>query len=274
MKIQILSDLHNEFSPFDPIQTDADVVVLAGDIGRKAEGVQWAAQAFPGRHVVYVPGNHELYQGGREQLTEAMRREAKGLSCQASTMLSDADYSRMHFLNNDEIIIGNVRFLGSTLWTDFELFGEKAKPFCLLEARLYLADFRLIREDGHIRDVDEQSIAFTPEHSIKLHKASLQWLQAKLNECFDGKTVVVTHHLPSMLSVAERYKDSDLSACFASNLDHLFGEQVDLWIHGHTHDSIDYTVNGTRVICNPRGYQRYGTGPENFDFNPVLVVEI
>jgi predicted phosphodiesterase len=99
-------------------------------------------------------------------------------------------------------------------------------------------------------------------------------LQDRLDEDFEGKTVVVTHHLPSIQSVSERYKDSDLSACFASNLDYLFGEKVDVWIHGHTHDSLDYTVCGTRVICNPRGYERYGSGPENYDFNPELTIEI
>lgn len=93
-----------------------------------------------------------------------------------------------------------------------------------------------------------------------------------MGEPFEGKTVVVTHHLPSMRSVAERYRHELLSACFASNLDHLLGYSA-LWVHGHTHDSFDYAAHGTRVICNPRGYCRAGQ-PENRQFNPALVVEV
>jgi hypothetical protein len=78
--------------------------------------------------------------------------------------------------------------------------------------------------------------------------------------------------LPSKLSVADRFKNDLLSACFASELDHLFG-MMDIWVHGHTHDNFDYIINGTRVICNPRGYVTYN-GTENFDFNPKLVVEV
>lgn len=113
---------------------------------------------------------------------------------------------------------------------------------------------------------------FTPARSIELHEHSLAWVKGKLDTPFDGKTVVVTHHLPSKQSVVERFKDSLLSACFASELDYLFGK-MNMWIHGHTHDNLDYEVNGTRVICNPRGYMTY-RGAENFDFNPKLVVEI
>jgi len=140
----------------------------------------------------------------------------------------------------------------------------------MLAGQRGLNDFRVIQE-GRLG-------AFTPAQSIVLHERSLEWLKAKLDEPaavrqhFDGKTVVVTHHLPSMQSVVDRYKDSPLSACFASELDCLFGK-MDLWIHGHTHDNLDYTANGTRVICNPRGYVT-NQGQENCDFNPGLVIEI
>jgi hypothetical protein len=87
--------------------------------------------------------------------------------------------------------------------------------------------------------------------------------------------VVVTHHLPSFESVAPKYQDSKLSACFASKLDHLMsGEKVQLWIHGHTHDNFDYELNGTRVLCNPRGYYTASNGNENASFNPYLVADV
>ena len=72
--------------------------------------------------------------------------------------------------------------------------------------------------------------------------------------------------------MVDRFKDALLSACFASELDYLFGK-MDLWVHGHTHDNLDYEVKDTRVICNPRGYVTYNCR-ENFDFKPGLVIEI
>jgi Icc-related predicted phosphoesterase len=98
----------------------------------------------------------------------------------------------------------------------------------------------------------------------------LAWLVKKLDEPFEGKTVVVTHHLPSARSVSDKYEGSTINPCFASNLDEHFGK-MDLWIHGHTHDSFDYAINGTRVICNPRGYWKKEL---NQSFIPTLVVEI
>jgi calcineurin-like phosphoesterase family protein len=167
-------------------------------------------------------------------------------------------------LDNNEAIIDGVRFLGSTLWTDFKLFGELKRFECLTEAR-WLNDFRLINTGNG--DV------FSPRDSADLFEQSVEWLTRSLDKPFEGKTVVISHHLPSFVSVAERYKNDLLSACFSSNLDHLFGK-MDLWIHGHTHDSCDYVKNGTRVVCNPRGYCRYPGTQENLQFNPKLVVEI
>lgn len=249
MKLHILSDLHLELSTFEPIATDADVVVLAGDIGKKSHGIIWAREAFPDKEIIYVPGNHEFYGADRADTLSLMRIAA--------------DQCRVHLLDNDAVVINGVRFLGTTLWTDFLLFGKSKKSTAMSDGQNYLNDFRLIREGREI---------FSPARSIELHEQSLAWLKAKLDEPFAEQTVVVTHHLPSKLSVVERFKDSSLSACFASELDYLFGK-MDLWIHGHTHDNLDYEANGTRVICNPRGYVTY-RGIENFDFDPALVLEL
>jgi len=251
MKLHILSDLHKEFSQFNPPATDADVVVLAGDIDKGNKGVFWARQAFPGKPVLYVPGNHEFYGTRRTETLSLLRVAGRQAGVQ--------------ILDENEIVFDGVRFLGATLWTDFLLFGEAKKSTAMSDGQLCLNDFRAIREDDF-------AVAFTPARSIELHEHSLAWLKAKLNEPFDGKTVVVTHHLPSMRSVIPRFKDSLLSACFASELDDLFG-LADIWVHGHTHDNLDYTENGTRVICNPRGYVTF-SGAENFNFDPGLVIEI
>ena len=253
MKLHILSDLHNELSHYIPDATsnNADVIVLAGDIWKSAQGIYWAREMWKNHEIVYVSGNHEFY-GSRRKDVMAMQRLA-------------AKETGVHLLENEETVLNGVRFIGSTLWTDFELFGESTKNWCMRDAQQGLNDFRVIHEGNR---------HFSPMDSVILHEASVAWLEQKLkHEPFDGKTVVVTHHLPSKQSVADRYVDDSLSACFASNLDDLLGHSA-LWIHGHTHDSFDYEANGTRVVCNPRGYQRYSGNPENMDFDPTLIVEV
>ncbi len=250
MKLHVLSDLHLECSNFEPPLTDADVIVLAGDVWKAELGIHWARSAFPGKEIVYVAGNHEFYGVRRLEAAALMKIAAREFG--------------VHLLDDEARVLGGVRFLGCTLWTDFLLFGEQERPYAMREGQQTLSDFHVIRENSQE--------PFSPSRSIDLHTRSLSWLTQKLDEPFDGKTVVVTHHLPSMLSCAYRFRKNLLSACFASNLDGLFGK-MDLWVHGHTHDSFDYESNDTRVICNPRGYVTYSY-QENFDFDPGLVIEI
>ncbi|MFZ2160815.1 MAG: metallophosphoesterase [Sideroxyarcus sp.] len=250
MRIHVLSDLHLEIAAWQPQPVECDVVVLAGDIGNHVRGIEWARYMWPDKIILYVPGNHEFYWHERMETLQQMRAVARELG--------------VHLLDTNEVVIAGVRFLGSTLWTDFNLFGEELKKTAMAEGKKYLNDFRLIRERDRV---------FSPARSVQLHKASRKWLTAKLQQPFPGKTVVITHHLPSMQSVAERYKTTLTSACFASHLDDLMGASA-LWIHGHTHDSFDYVLHGTRVVCNPRGYCRNPGKPENLKFNPALVVEV
>ena len=186
MKLHILNDLHIEFEDFEPPATDADVVILAGDIGVGMEGLRWAKTRFPDRPVIYVPGNHEFYHHDIALIDE--------LKAQAP--------DHIHVLNDDQVIIDGVRFLGSILWTDFALFGEADKFFAMQQARQQMTDFSIIQNGGQ---------RFTPEDAIRLHTASRDWLAAMLAEPFAGKTVVVTHHAPSSQSVHPRYA-SDLLA--------------------------------------------------------------
>jgi predicted phosphodiesterase len=263
MKLHIISDLHLEFASYDVLGLEADVIILSGDIGVGMKGIEWAARLLnrTNAHIIYICGNHEFYRHEINSLRKAMKAY-----CSAPIgWEGDNSQHRLHFLDDDEVILNGVRFLGSTLWTDFKLFGEDMKQECMLEGQQRLNDFRLI-------DVGEW--AFNAMDSIDLHNKSVEWLTHKLKkEKFDGKTVVVTHHLPSAESVVARYKKDVLSACFASKLDNLLGYS-ELWIHGHTHDSLDYVSRGTRVICNPRGYSRYEGVNENDDFNSKLIVEI
>jgi len=254
MKLHILSDLHIEFSLFMPPATDADIIILAGDIYKGAKGVDWARNTFPDKPILYVPGNHEFYRSNRLVMLKHL--------------IFAGFENEVEVMDEDEYILqqNGVRFLGCTLWTNFEYFGAAKKEEAMIAGQSYLNDFRLIQESA------TQTGLLTPEYSVELHQRALAWLKARLDEPFDGKTVVITHHLPSKLSVSEQYKNDPLTPCFASELDELFGK-MDLWIHGHTHDSFDYMANGTRVICNPRGYVT-NRGAENLAFNPGLVVEI
>jgi len=246
MKLHVLSDLHLEFADFELPLTDADVVVLAGDIGVGTDGVRWAARTFPDRPVAYVPGNHEFYDRDIDSVA-AMEQAAA---------------ENVHVLNNREVIIDGVRFLGSTLWTDFAFYGE-ADQEVLEDARRFVRDFSAIRKG------DE---SFAPEDSIALHEEARDWLDNRLDDHFDGDTVVVTHHLPAAASTAGPYAKSRPNPAFASRLEVLIERHAPaLWIHGHTHVPCDYRLAATRVVCNPRGYPR-----ESYErrFDPGLVVRI
>jgi predicted phosphodiesterase len=230
MKLHVLSDLHTEFSDFDPPETDADVVVLAGDIGVGPGGIEWAADHWPDRPVIYVPGNHEYY----------------GHDIVRAGALYKAAPDNIHVLSNNVLELDGVRFLGTTLWTDFRFYGEGEAWFARQKAKALLEDFTSIRNGNRL---------FTPEDSVELHRASVAWLASELEKEFDGPAVVVTHHLPTALSIASRYKNDALNPAFASRLERLIEKyQPDLWIHGHTHVPCDYAIRGARVVCNPRGY--------------------
>ncbi len=247
MKLHVLNDLHIEFAEFEPPAVDADVIVLAGDIGVGVDGLRWAESHFPDKPVIYVPGNHEFYHHDITLIDE---------------LKSSASHN-IYVLNDDAVDIEGVRFLGSVLWTDFALFGEVDKYFSVQRARQGMNDFSLILNSGE---------RFTPDDSIKLHEASRSWLAQMLAEPFIGKTVVVTHHAPSSRSVAQQFAEDLLTPAFASNLEELMGsDRVTLWIHGHMHDPFDYEIFGTRVICNPRGYAPFALTPS---FRADFVVEV
>ena len=247
MRLRVLSDLHVEFSDFESPSVESDVVVLAGDIGVGIVALDWVHNRFPETPVVYVLGNHEYY-GNELNLAADFKSQAR---------------KNIRILNNDTTFLDGVRFLGSTLSTDFALFGAGEQFFAMQNARRGMPDFELIRDGGR---------QFTPQASRQIFERSRDWLARELSKPFDGKTVVVTHHAPSTMSVAPRFKMDPMSPAFASRLEQLIEEyQPALWIHGHTHDAFDYKLFGTRVVCNPRGYPEE-VGRQGFD--PALVLDL
>ena len=247
MKLHVLSDLHTEFADFSPPETDADVVILAGDIGVGLGGIEWAARQFPKAPVIYVPGNHEFY-GHDIGLTDELKAAAP---------------ANIDVLNNDKLELHGIRFLGSTLWTDFNLHGDEEAWFARQCAKQLMKDFASIHNGSR---------RFTPEDSVELHEASKTWLVGELERKFEGPTVVVTHHLPASTSVALRYANDPLNPAFASSLEDVIEKhRPELWIHGHTHAPCDYELFDTRIICNPLGYPGENRRSE---FRDDLVVSI
>lgn len=255
MKLWILSDLHLEYDEhFVPAIPDADICIAAGDVTQGCGNAirwldRWIAPSIP---VIYVAGNHEFYRDSVMEGIEWARVHA-------------AECPNVHFLDNDVVTINGVRFVGCTLWTDFALHGhdEKSVTWAIANFEGLLNDSRVISW----RRLPTYE-AFTAKRALEIHERSRRFLEHEL--AFDGQTVVVTHHGPHPNSVHERYAGSALNPSFVSDLSGLIESgKPDLWVHGHVHDGHDYTVGGTRVICNPRGY-----GNENPRFNPALVVEI
>lgn len=174
----------------------------------------------------------------------------------------------VHPLDRSELVIGGVRFLGATLWSDLLLAdGPEQQAASRAEARRLVRDFSRIR-----RRADSEEI-FTPEAAARF-ASHAAWLQERPAHRHNGPTVVITHHASTRRSIHPRFADSLLNAAFVSDAAHLLhGERVALWIHGHTRDSFDRRVNSTRVLCNPRGYAKGGVN-ENALFDPGLTVEV
>ena len=248
MRVHVLSDLHVEFAPFQPNNVDADVIVLAGDIHTGKNGIKWILKSFPDRPAIYVLGNHEFYGQKIPKLIDEIKEVAEG--------------TNIYVLENESVEIGNVVFLGATLWTDFRLNGDPV--LAEVTAQTGMTDFRRIRVTPSYR-------RFRPADARRLHTQTLGWLVQQAAAARGKTTVVVTHHAPSPRSIPSRFQNDPLNPAFASNLDPFIAEcGASLWIHGHIHHRVDFTLGGTRVVANPRGYP---TEPHT-GFDPSFVVEI
>lgn len=282
MKIQIVSDLHLEWSTIDILNSEnADVLVLSGDImvaetmhDKPApnsynfnEPEQYTndmstAQKFrlflkncslnfP--HVVYVAGNHEFYNGRWVASIQHMRDEC-------------LPFSNIHFLECDSVVIDDVTFVGGTLWTDM----NKKDPMTLHAIRDMMNDFRKIRRD------DLGFVRLKPADVVMRHDKTLEYINTVVSADTNKKYVVVGHHAPSHLSIHEYYKDETImNGGYTSDLSNFILDrpQIKLWTHGHMHTPFDYLIGTTRIVCNPRGYESE-MHIENPDFNPNFIVEL
>ena len=247
MRIHVLSDLHNEFRELAGYGAEADVTVLAGDIDSGDRGFTWARSAFAERPVIYVAGNHEYYGHAIPGLTKKL--------------LGKKEPGSICFLECSEATIQGIRFLGCTLWSDFEISGDRAGSMQASQDRMN--DYQKIRVSPGYRRL-------RPKDTALRNTASRKWLSAQVGKD-PARTVVVTHHAPSVRSLNPEFSVDPVSGAYASDLEALITESGPaLWIHGHTHFCVDYTIGKTRVISNQRGYPHIPVD----GFDPGLVVEV
>lgn len=253
MRIRQMSDLHLEFEPtFRPYNTDnADILMLNGDICMasyciKGPGSPYYAKAqyfldffeFCSKeyeNVLYIPGNHEYYRGYIDTVDDILRGSLKFLP-------------NVHFMNNGKWKKDGITFLGGTLWTDVNHNNPITEDYL----RGGMNDFRLIEWKK-----ESYGGRFRPSDSAALHRKTLKFFDEASTNLVDSKVVIMSHHAPSFRSVHPKYhNETHMNYGYYSDLEEFILDrpQIKLWTHGHMHDSFDYNIGNTRVVCNPRGY--------------------
>lgn len=251
MKFRLVSDIHQEFYMstqdfWKPEKLEDDkntVLIVAGDYGlvkHTATLKKLLEDLCTQFHsVVYVLGNHEYWKG-------CLTRAVPKLEEIADTIRN------LYVLENDYVVFDDVAVIGATLWSDISMVAEQ-----------FMYDYKAIRYAiDNPRRIDGRD-------TFNVHCNSVEYISNSIATLTDLKKVVVTHFAPSEKSVAEVFKDSDVNSAYYTNLEYLV-EKVDVWCHGHMHNSSDYKVGTARVLCNPRGYSHEVNG----DFKEDLIFEV
>ena len=284
MKLALGSDLHLEFGDLDVTNTlEAEVLILSGDIMVAHELLHYNPKTLKGfsskkselymdflercscnyKDVIYIMGNHEHYHGDFSTSSNTLRQATKA-------------FTNIHFLDKESITLGDIIFLGGTLWTDM----NKEDPHTLYAIKGVMNDFQVIKNSSRVASFKDeegnfhQRVArFCPEDTVEDHKAMLDFIDATTKDN-TKKYVVVGHHAPSKLSTKPMYADdTTMNGAYSSDLSEFILDrpQIKLWTHGHTHDRFDYMMGETRVVCNPRGYIGYEDSADNFNFQLLEV---
>ena len=261
MKIHLVSDLHLEWGAY-PFKAPkgTDVIIAAGDISPGGTGPMFLRKIFGAKlPIVYIAGNHEFYH--QEYWENHLRIR---------------DYAEMHdvyYLDNDKAEIDGVTFIGGTMWSDYCLHGIAEQFPAMVEAGRSMNDFRriVIKKDG-------KEHVLEPVDTLGFHLTAMERFQSLMASVETPKTVMVTHMAPHPGSVHKKYSGDPVNPYYASDLTKFITQnKPNLWVHGHMHDSFDYTVEDTRIVCNPRGYvfnPRDTKKAENAAFNPNLLIDI
>jgi len=196
------------------------------------------------KHVIMIAGNHEFYHGRWYQAIDTLRNECN-------------QFHNIYFLEDQVQVIDGVMFVGSTLWTDMNKNDWATK----YQVKHGMSDFKIIKNDKN------NYHNLHPDDVIVRHTKSLEFIKTTVANT-SKKVVVVTHHAPSDLSVADCYKNHHLmNGAYRTNLeDFIMDNNINLWCHGHTHFPFDYMLSNTRVVCNPRGYIGHEPIAEGYKF--------
>jgi len=267
----IWSDLHIEFADFELPAPEAfpcpiDGVLIAGDIhtGRNLSHLYFAQKVCRtyGVPVVIVNGNHEYYGCEMNDLNSRQAEEVRRMNAGAAS----TGKACIHILSGEGVIIGGVRIIGATLWTDFDL-----DPAAGLRSRQFAAagmnDFRLIGLDQ-----GRGPARLSPDDTVQLHRTQIASILDQLSRSHPGPTIVMTHHMPIRQSIHRMYHLNPLNAAFASDLlEEIENLDFDAWIFGHSHQNteFEYEIKGRtrRFLSNPRGYPQEATC-----FDPLRVL--
>lgn len=246
MKIRYVSDLHIEFdlgyNPFELKRDKNATLILAGDVYVGTKALPFIKDCLTKfKQVIYICGNHEFYTHDINKIINFWK---------------DIDIPNFYFLENNFVELDGIRFIGTTLWTDF----DKEDWFSIQTAKRGMNDFHII---GYNKG------RFMPEDSIEKFKNAAVFIDFALKTS-KLKNIVITHHLPSLACISLRFKTSTLNGAFASDLNYLIEKyDIEAWIHGHTHDTIELNIFDTKILCNPRGYRN-----ENSMFDPDKYFDI
>jgi len=254
MKIRLLSDLHLEFSGrrwehlWEKSDQDKEtILILAGDIDIGAYSQPFMTELSEHfKYVLRICGNHEFYEHRFDKVIEEWK------------IYEESGPKNFHFLHNDVRWIDGVRFIGGTMWTSF----DDGDPLIMAYAHRKMSDYQVIYDENYRR--------ITPAFILKQHDEFMDFYLKEIEKPFDGPTVVITHHSPGnglKLNGRDTYSDHLYHASIEEQI--AYHGNVKLWLHGHTHRSLDYMINDIRVVCNPFGYYPDELNP-NFDKNLIL----
>lgn len=260
--IRVVSDLHLDFDPEDDLwlppalaEDHLTCMVIPGDL--------WVAKKFRKTHrgrswlkdissqfkyVVIVLGNHDFYDGN-------VSIEYKKLQ----KFITEQNFINIHVLHNSQVELDHIKFVGGTLWSDY----NRCNPIATYTASQQMRCFKKIRVGANYK-------RFAPNDAINEFLTTKNYIFEKAfknNE--DQKVIVITHMAPSLLSLSTKYDNDMTNYHYATELgNEIAGSEIDFWFHGHVHETKDYVIGSTRIVCNPRGYRDVS------EFNPYLRFEV
>lgn len=261
MKLRLMSDLHTEFTlnkfiDFQVKEEDKDIIlILAGDIGVGTSAykqVSFFSKHY--KHVIYIAGNHEFYYN------------TVGITEYDIKTMFESDFDNVSVLIDDCLVLDDVNFWGGTFWSDS---SDSSNPLFDYQVKRSMTDYKVIKR---INESTGKSVTFEPSCQAYHHKKSFKSLDKWICTNKYKKKVVITHHAPSDLSSLDCYKGSIINKCFYTDYEqYITQNDINLWCHGHMHNSSDYLLGDTRVVANPFGY----TGMNiNKNFDAKLILEV